>query len=97
MEKVEINPVPNAVVAAFVLRQSNEKADSILVDIVYHEMTKRLAEKRQAGRGGWFGPNCTNKELLAMLQRNLQKGDMIDVINLAAMIYARAQLFGETA
>lgn len=94
---LKINDTPNDFIAAFIFRQTDEKADEILVDMVRHEMTEKLKKKRSDGRGGWFGPNCSNAALCDLLDEHLHKGDMVDVINIAAMILARQKLFGETA
>lgn len=94
---LQLNVSPNDLISAFVLRQNDETADQLLVDMVRHEMTVKLTHKRAQGRGGWFGPNCSNQSLLLMLEDHVKKGDMIDVINLAAMILAREKLYGNTA
>lgn len=95
---LNVNAIPNNDLAnAFVMRQSDEKADEILVDMVRHEMADKLKKKRDQGKGGWFGPNCSNAFLHELLAEHLHKGDMVDVINLAAMILAREKLYGETA
>ena len=95
---LNVNATPNNnLLNAFVMRQTDEKADEILVDMVRHEMTEKLEKKRAQGKGGWFGPNCSNAFLHELLSEHLHKGDMVDVINLAAMILAREKLYGETA
>jgi len=94
---LKLNTEVNELMQIFVLRTDSKTADSILVDMVYDEMTKKLELKRRQGRGGWNGANCDNALLLGMLKDNVEKGDMIDVINLAAMILARQKLYGETA
>ncbi len=92
-----INKKPDELLCEWVVRMPNKEADTILVEMTAYEMHKKLCKKRKAGRGGWFGPNCSNKELKAMLVEHVSKGDMVDVINIAAMIHARTKLFGDSA
>lgn len=93
----EINPTPDEFLLAWVLRLPDEKADELLAEMVAHEMRKKLAQKREDGRRGWFGPNCSNEELLSMLKEHVDKGDPIDIINLAGMMLARQKLYGDKA
>lgn len=92
---------PNAAHEVFViewiLRMPNEAADSILVEMAAHEMREKLAKKRKEGRGGWFAPSCSSARLKNMMMEHIEKGDYVDVLNLAAMILARQKLFGESA
>ena len=37
------------------------------------------------------------KTLMEMLKENIEKGDMVDVMNFAAMIYVRTELYGDDA
>lgn len=67
-------------------------ADSILVDFTVYEMRKSL---EASGKSGWHGPNCTSEELLSRALKNLEKGALIDTINLCAMVLARRELFDE--
>jgi len=81
---------------SFLLQQlSGEQIDATLLMHGATAMQARLAEKRAAGRAGWHGPDCDNERLLHMLHSNLDKGDMVDVMNLAAMIDFRHELYGE--
>lgn len=53
-------------------------------------MKEKLEKKRAEGRGGWWHPeHCSTKELKEMLTEHIEKGDMVDVMNFAAMIYLR--------
>lgn len=52
-------------------------------------MTEKLGDARVKGRGGWWTPECSNEKLKTMLKEHIDKGDMRDVMNLAAMIYFR--------
>ena len=81
---------------SFLLQQlSSDQIDATLLLHGASAMQARLAEKRAAGRNGWHGPDCDNERLLHMLHSNLDKGDMVDVMNLAAMIDFRHELYGE--
>lgn len=68
-----------------------DEIDDMMVAIVTEEMSNKLAKKREEGRGGWYG--CSEEFLYELLQRHVEKGDMIDVLNLAAMIHARRLIF----
>lgn len=64
--------------------------DEYLVAVIKEEMGIKLSKKRRDGRGGWWNESICSVDLLRqLLEEHLTKGDMIDVINLAAMIYAR--------
>lgn len=98
MKKLELSEnIDKVLVSELICRVYDDQADAVLVGFVGSEMRKRLAQKRSEGRGGWFGPNCTNNDLRDMLVENLQKGDMIDVINIAGMILARERIWGKSA
>lgn len=94
--QLELNQ-PNEFMLEWVLRMPDKEADSVLVAMVAHEMRKKLKKKREDGRKGWFRPNCSNKQLREMLIEHVEKGDPVDIINLAGMILARQKLYGETA
>ena len=94
---LKINKNPDELILEWVVRMPNHISDEILVEMTAYEMTQKLEKKRKSGRHGWFGPNCSNRLLKQILSENMAKGDMIDVINLAAMIHARKKLFGTTA
>ncbi len=80
----------------FIQRMPNEAADRALVAMACDSMSEKLTRKRNQGRHGWHN-NCRNNQLLVMLKRHVEKGDMVDVMNLAAMIHARTELYGEDA
>ena len=94
---LSITDAPDDLLLEWVLRMPNDVADELLVDVVRHEMRKKLKAKRDDGRGGWFGPDCSNELLWEMLNEHIKKGDPIDIINLAAMIMARTKLYGKKA
>lgn len=84
-------------VLAFIVRMPGQKADELLTEFVQHEMTKRLTEKRNEGYSGWntSDSRCENSLLRERLLKNVEKGNWIDVINLAAMLLAREKMFYE--
>ena len=84
-------------IGAFLQTVCNASADDILVESVASEMRAKLKLKRSNGRGGWHTPSCTNEQLKAMMIEHIDKGDMIDVINFAAMIHVRSKVYGESA
>ena len=80
-----------------ILRLPDDRADSLLVEFAAHEMRERLRSQRKKGFHGWHGPNCTNEDLFERLRKNLEKGDLVDVLNLTAMALARKHLYGDMA
>ena len=73
--------------------QLNERADETLADITALAMREKLEKKRTQGRSGWWDEGqCAIPELRTMLRDHLEKGDMLDVVNLAAMIYVRERM-----
>lgn len=63
-----------------------------MIGFAAREMDIKLTQKRKEGRGGWFRSECSETELIDMLHEHIQKGDMVDVLNLAAMILAKREL-----
>lgn len=76
---------------------TEEQADALLVERAAEAMTEKLALCRAKGRGGWGGATCRNSVLRLMLVEHVEKGDMVDVLNLAAMILVRDQIIGDGA
>lgn len=73
-------------------------ADEALVDITSNAMAEKLKKKRRQNKEGWYIKEMiTNEQLLIMLKKNLDDGDMVDVINLAAMVYVRSEIYGKEA
>ncbi|MBU2765963.1 hypothetical protein HAP94_07085 [Acidithiobacillus ferrivorans] len=70
---------------------SDVEADHFLVSQCSEQMTTKLALSRAKGRGGWHTPGCSIEHLRTMLKGHLEKGDMVDVLNLAGMILVREQ------
>jgi predicted RNA-binding Zn-ribbon protein involved in translation (DUF1610 family) len=55
-------------------------------------MKKKLAKKREEGRGGWSNKeDCPKDRLIKMLSDHLDKGDPIDVANFAMMLWVRGE------
>ena len=68
----------------------DELADFQLVGYAANAMREKLALARSRGRGGWWDETeCTIEHLRSLLRGHIEKGDMRDVLNLAAMIYVR--------
>lgn len=69
---------------------NEDRADRELVAYTQKAMREKLAAARQKGRRGWWKKDeCTIADLANLLDQALEKGDMIDVINYAAMIEVR--------
>ncbi|HEB94362.1 MAG TPA: hypothetical protein ENI94_13060 [Gammaproteobacteria bacterium] len=69
---------------------TEQSADDRLVAYAAIAMKEKLRVARLKGRGGWWNPDeCNIEQLRHMLQEHLEKGDVVDVMNFAAMIYAR--------
>lgn len=72
-------------------------ADEQLIKSTAVAMRSKLGKKRQEGRGGWHGLGCNNARLMGSLREHISKGDMVDVINFAAMIHMRKELLGDVS
>ncbi len=69
---------------------ANEMMDRRLVEYASKAMAAKLARSRQKGRGGWWDPKDMSVDALRkMLVEHVAKGDMRDVMILAAMVWAR--------
>ncbi len=70
--------------------QTEDRADRELVSLTQKQMRESLAKARAKGKAGWWNPTqCSMEHLQNLLQVAVSKGDMINVINYAAMINAR--------
>ncbi|HCV04096.1 MAG TPA: hypothetical protein DG048_15730 [Pseudoalteromonas sp.] len=67
----------------------DEQMDNELVSSAKKAMEEKLEIARQKGRGGWWTEDCQTEHLKKMLNEHVTKGDMRDVMNIAAMIYYR--------
>lgn len=63
--------------------------DSTAVDNFAHAMKIKLARKRDEGRGGW--ETASAEFLSKLLREHVEKGDPVDVANLAMMIHQNGQ------
>ena len=67
-------------------------ADEYMAYITSNAMRSKLRNTREKGRGGWWNPKeCSIEMLKKMLVEHIEKGDMIDVMNFAGMIFVREQ------
>jgi hypothetical protein len=70
-------------------------ADETGVDRFVVAMRRKLTKKRKEGRGGW-NLDCEVSFLRALLAEHVGKGDMVDIANLAMMIWNREHPTGRT-
>lgn len=71
-------------------RSADAVMDERLCTIAHIAMTHKLERKRREGRGGWWDSGrCSVEQLRELLRQHVEKGDMVDVMNLAAMVFAR--------
>jgi hypothetical protein len=69
---------------------AEEIMDQRLCDAARAAMREKLEKKSGQGRGGWWDRSrCSTGHLRQLLREHLEKGDMVDVMNFAAMIYVR--------
>lgn len=69
-----------------------EHPDDLAVSRFAAAMQEKLAKKRDEGRGGWEDKaECSNARLSRLLRDHVEKGDPIDVANLAMMIHQRGE------
>ena len=80
---------------AFIDALPDEQADEILVRASGEAMRSKLARKRKEGYGGWHRNDCNTDLLRERLREHVEKGDPIDIMNFAAMIYVRSILYGK--
>src|SRR4029077_20482891 len=59
--------------------------DDEAVSIFATAMQDKMAKSRAKGRGGW--QSCSVDDLWKMLREHVEKGDPVDVANLAMMIW----------
>lgn len=71
--------------------------DELAVDRFAAVMKTKLAKKRNDGRGGWSGPECSEETLSRMLRDHVGKGDPVDVANFAMMLHQRGERIAQAA
>lgn len=71
--------------------------DDLAVDRFAAVMKAKLAKKRDDGRGGWSGPECSEETLSHMLRDHVVKGDPVDVANFAMMLHQRGERIAQAA
>lgn len=95
-----LTPIQRIVGQCFAAMRSNrnhdepwlneDRADRELVSYTQKAMREKLALARMKGRSGWWRKDaCTIDELEFLLDQARTQGDMISVINYAAMIEVR--------
>jgi len=66
--------------------------DDTAVDRFSDAMKRKLGQKRQEGRGGWEDKaQCSAEFLSQLLREHIEKGDPVDVANLAMMLHQRGE------
>jgi hypothetical protein len=87
----DTEPDPSGGVTLFtpLIGLSDVEADHHLARRCVEHMTAKLALSRAKGRGGWHTPECSDEHLHKMLREHVEKGDMVDVLNIAGMILVR--------
>ncbi|WP_210252800.1 hypothetical protein [Agrobacterium vitis] len=67
-------------------------ADDIAVDRFAAAMKEKLAKKRLDGRSGWEDKDdCSQLFIPQLLREHVEKGDPVDVGNLAMMLHQREE------
>lgn len=67
----------------------DDHADAYMVDRSSAAMLAKMVMSAEKGRGGWHTDQCSDAQLLQMLKEHVEKGDMVDVLNLAGMLFVR--------
>ena len=77
---------------ALLQRLAETHPDDIAVEAFSIAMKAKLAKKRNEGRGGWQDKTLCSAEYLShLLREHVEKGDPIDVANLAMMLHQRGE------
>lgn len=82
---------------ACALQAAPAHEDDLAVDRFAAAMKAKLAKKRNVGRGGWSGPECSEETLSRMLRDHIAKGDPVDVANFAMMLHQRGERIAQAA
>lgn len=97
MLEFEDRPGPrrDAIFAALASREAPQPEahpDDLTVDRFAAAMKAKLAKKRTDGRSGWGSKDeCSAETLSRMLREHVEKGDPLDVGNLAMMLHQRGE------
>lgn len=83
--------LPAMFVAALESTGETKHSDDLDVDRFATAMKTKLALKRADGRSGWDGPDCDAAVLSRLLREHVEKGDPLDVGNLAMMLHQRGE------
>tara|TARA_R110002072_G_scaffold273116_3_gene433471 strand:- start:4356 stop:4682 length:327 start_codon:yes stop_codon:yes gene_type:complete len=71
-------------------RASETFTDDSMVDLASQAMKDKLRVSRRRVRQGWWRKDiCSTERLKKMMANHIDKGDMVDVMNFAAMIFVR--------
>lgn len=90
MADAESNPSGGITLFTPLIGLSDVEADHYLARRCVEHMAAKLALSRAKGRGGWHTPECSDY-LYKMLREHVEKGDMVDVLNIAGMILVRQE------
>lgn len=94
----ERREVVTAIIEAAVTAVPCAHSDDEAVDRFSAAMKNKLAQKREEGRGGWDNDNKAIGVVLSnMLRDHVEKGDPIDVANLAMMLHQRGERIRSTS
>jgi len=84
--------VPYAAHQSATEQMRSQHPDDAAVDRFAAAMKEKLAKKRADGRGGWEDKTrCSQQFLSELLFGHVQKGDPVDVANLAMMLHQRGE------
>lgn len=76
---------------------SEQHPDDLAVDRFAAAMKAKMAKKRAEGRGGWERKDeCSAEFLSQLLREHVEKGDPLDVGNLAMMLHQRGETIAPT-
>lgn len=89
---------PRAMQEAMPAQGGGEHPDDIAVDRFAAAMKAKLAKKRAEGYGGWEDKEeCPAQRLSDLLRNHVEKGDPVDVGNLAMMLHQRGERIARPA
>lgn len=72
------------------LRHDYQHRDELAVDAFASAMKSKMIESSNRGRGGWDNPSrCSVRYLRHLLRQHVEKGDPVDVANIAMMLWHR--------